>query len=149
MAPEEDLVVHCDGGARGNPGPASAACVIEDNAEKVRFLCGKYLGVATNNQAEYEAVALALKKILSLRENKRTVRFYLDSELVVRQLSGEFRVKNTQLAEIFRRIKELEKSAGEVSYIHVPREENQEADRLVNSVLDSRADLDREEPLKS
>ncbi|OGY24081.1 MAG: hypothetical protein A2172_00870 [Candidatus Woykebacteria bacterium RBG_13_40_15] len=135
------LKVFCDGGARGNPGPGAAACIITDPAGKKRFLCGKYLSWATNNQAEYGAVRLALKVIKENYKKRVDVNFFLDSDLVVNQLSGLFKVKNAALRSILFEIRTMEVSLGKVYYKRVPREENEEADRLVNKVIDEKKDL--------
>jgi len=132
---KSEIFVFCDGGARGNPGPGAAACVIKDSAGKARFLCGKYLGKVTNNQAEYAAVELALATI---RENYRAVkkaRFFLDSRLVVNQLNGLYKVKDPSLREVLFEVRQLESCLEEVYYQHIAREENTEADTLVNRVI--------------
>jgi len=141
------LRVFCDGGARGNPGPGAAGYAIEVPAENVRYLCGKYLGVVTNNQAEYAAVKLALEKIRDKIQGKAPITFFLDSLLVVNQLNGFFRVKNPVLAESVLKIRSLEGSLGLVSYKHVVREKNKLADSLVNRVLDEKRDFDTQERL--
>ena len=137
----EDLVVHCDGGARGNPGPAAAGCVIEDVAGNTRYLCGKYLGRATNNQAEYQAVKLALEVIKENFEKGRDVKFYLDSLLAVQQLSGFYKVKNARLQEILFEIRPLETLLSSVFYTHIRREINTEADAMVNKALDEKSNF--------
>ena len=139
----ETLLVYCDGGARGNPGPAAAACVIEDRAGKKRVLCGKYLGEATNNQAEYAAVKLALGVIKRSYQTKRDVKLFLDSDLVVNQLNGFYRVKDPVLRQIAFEIREIESYLGEVYYQHVNREENSEADGLVNRVINLKRDFEQ------
>jgi len=141
MKNEEELLVFCDGGARGNPGPGAAGFVIEKAAGKERLLCGKYLGRVTNNRAEYAAVELALVKIKENFAPVKKIRFLLDSKLVVNQLNGLFKVKNPELRTLVFRVRELEASLGEVYYQHIKRSENWEADSLVNKVLDERADF--------
>jgi len=131
----------CDGGSRGNPGPAAAACIIEDPAEKKRVLCGKYLGIATNNQAEYEAVKLALETITKNYHTKVDVKFFLDSDLVVNQLNGFYKVKNPILREIILKIRKLESLLGEVYYQHINREANSKADDLVNRTINLKRDF--------
>ncbi|MCH7541907.1 ribonuclease HI family protein, partial [Patescibacteria group bacterium] len=138
---EKPLTVHCDGGARGNPGPAAAAAVIEDPAGKKRFLCGKFLGTATNNQAEYESVKMALEVIKSRFAKKQKANFYIDSQLVVQQLRGLYKVKNPNLQELLFKIKSLEIALEEIHYYHIPREKNLVADSLVNKTLDSKTDF--------
>lgn len=138
---QEPLIVFCDGGSRGNPGPGSSGCVIKTSAGKTRFLCGKYLGHTTNNIAEYTAVKIALELITANYEKGTPINFFLDSNLVVSQLNGLYQVKNEVLRSLFSQIRHLEKHFGKVTYQHVPREQNKEADKVVNRVLDSREDL--------
>lgn len=137
----EQLTVFCDGGARGNPGPAGSGCVIETSAGKRRFLCGKYLGETTNNVAEYTAVKLALETAKTHFEKGTRVDFFLDSELVVRQLNGDYRVKNPTLQEKAQEIKSLFGHFGKITFTHVPRAKNAVADSLVNKTIDLRSDF--------
>ncbi len=141
MEPAEKLIVFCDGGARGNPGPAASGCVIKNSAGKTRFLCGKYLGETTNNQAEYQAVKLALEVIKSNFEGKLELDFFLDSELVVKQLSGLYKIKNHQLRRLVEEIRNLEKFFGRISYQHIRREKNSLADSLVNKAIDLKSEF--------
>ena len=138
MPSSEELFVHCDGGARGNPGPGGAGCVIEEPAGKKRLLCGKYLGKVTNNQAEYAAVELAFNKIRDNFTKVRKIRFFLDSALVVNQLNGLFKTKSPELLNQLLKIRELERSFGEVYYQHISRDQNTRADSLVNRAIDGR-----------
>lgn len=123
--------VFTDGGARGNPGPAAAAYVVVDGAGKVREKCGKYLGVASNNEAEYQAVIEALAAVPDQR-----LAFYLDSLLVVSQLNGVWKVKEPRLRELLLKARTLE-AGRQITYSHVPRSQNALADLLVNETLDS------------
>ncbi len=125
--------IHSDGGARGNPGPAAIGVVISDN-EKVIATISRCLGEATNNQAEYQAVIAGLEKALQLKINE--VECILDSELVVKQLRREYKVKNKELAALFVKAYNLSLQFKKISFRHVPREENKAADRLVNEALD-------------
>lgn len=134
---EEIIEIYCDGGARGNPGPAASAFVINLGGRKRKVL-SKYLGVATNNVAEYMAVALAFRW---LTENlaafgSRKIVFYLDSQLIVRQLLGEYKVKREHLKKIYDEIKNFEKQFSSIKYVHVYRNKNKLADELVNERLD-------------
>jgi len=138
MLSSEELVVHCDGGARGNPGPGGAGCVIEEAAGKKRLLCGKYLGRVTNNQAEYAAVELAFNKIRDNFTKVRKIRFFLDSALVVNQLNGLFKAKNPGLLNQLLKIRGLERPFGEIYYQHISRDHNTQADSLVNRAIDDR-----------
>ena len=136
-----ELAVFCDGGARGNPGPGAAGCVIMDVAENTRLLCGKYLGTVTNNQAEYAAVQLALQTIRDSYKNREKINFFLDSKLVVNQLSGLYKVKNPDLRKIVFKIRQLESAFKQVYYQHIGREKNVEADSLVNKAIDEKRDF--------
>ncbi|OGY25547.1 MAG: hypothetical protein A2Z11_03930 [Candidatus Woykebacteria bacterium RBG_16_43_9] len=139
MQTKKDISAFCDGGARGNPGPGAAACVIKNSAENTRVLCGKYLGSVTNNQAEYAAVELALTIIKENFQGRIRVNFYLDSKLVVNQLNGLYKVKNPDLRDRVFKIHSLEGSMGEVYYHHIDRDKNWEADQLVNKAIDEKS----------
>lgn len=131
------IKIYCDGGARGNPGPAACAFVAVKN-NRVIFQGKKYLGVATNNVAEYSAVILALEYLSdNLNINFTEAIFILDSELVTRQLNGIYKIKNINLKNLYLKVKLLEKNfSGKVNYLSVPRSNNKEADLLVNITLD-------------
>ncbi len=132
------LKIFTDGGARGNPGPAAVGVVAKDENNQIIFQFGKTIGVATNNVAEYTAVAEALKGVRE-RELKppEGIEFFADSQLVVSQLSGLFRIKNAQLRQLLILIRQLEQEVGgNISYRSIPREQNKEADSLVNKALD-------------
>lgn len=133
----DDLIIYGDGGSRGNPGPSAAGFVIKDAAERTIFEGGKYLGITTNNQAEYYAVRLALEKAQEYKPQK--VAFRLDSLLVVNQLNGIYQIRNRDLWPIHTRIKDLIKGFREVTFTHVRREFNKEADAMVNKILDEHA----------
>lgn len=128
------LILRTDGGARGNPGPAAIGVVLENEQGKVVREFGCYLGEATNNQAEYQALLAGLGEAKKLGATE--VRCYLDSELVVKQLKQEYKVKDKELAPLFVRVWNLAQHFKNVSYRHVPREQNRRADALVNSALD-------------
>jgi len=130
----QKLIIYTDGGARGNPGPAGIGAIIYDEGENILAELSEYIGIATNNQAEYRAVILALKKAIELQASE--IDFYLDSELVVKQLNGEYRVRNKDLMPIFLEIKNYLKNFSQVSFSHVRRELNKEADRLANEAMD-------------
>ncbi len=130
------IIIYTDGGARNNPGPAGAGVVIEKDGYVVAEV-KKYLGpVQTNNWAEYEAVFLALKKAKSLKLEGEKVEFRLDSKLVVEQLLGHWKIKKQTLKPQIAKIKALLADFGIVHFVHIPREKNKEADRLVNEALD-------------
>jgi ribonuclease HI len=128
------LRLYTDGAARGNPGPAGLGVVIEDDAGlRLRGLC-RYLGVATNNQAEYQALIEGLKAVRDWKPDRLEV--YLDSKLVVEQLAGRFRVRNRPLAHLAQQAQELLEEFPEVAISHVPREKNRGADALANRAID-------------
>lgn len=130
-----------DGGARGNPGPAAAGVIIKarSSANDMDFVLvdqlGLFLGHCTNNEAEYQALLLGLEKLLSLGATE--VVCNLDSELVVKQLNGQYKVKNANMQAFVERVNKLKKDFTQISFVHVPREKNKEADKLVNEVLDA------------
>lgn len=132
--------IYTDGGARGNPGPAGAGAVIFDTNMKAVVEASKFLGVQTNNWAEYEAVILGLTKLkeyIPEKEQKGTnVTLRLDSELVQRQLLGEYRVKDAELYKQYLKVKNLTNSFPKISFEHVRREQNKEADLLANKAMD-------------
>lgn len=131
----EDLaVVFSDGGSRGNPGPSAAGYVILNNKQEVVAEGGEYLGITTNNQAEYQGVRLGLEKALELGFKK--IDFKLDSMLVVNQMKGQYKIKNRELWPINERIRVLMTKFDRVSFTHVNREFNQLADGMVNKTLD-------------
>lgn len=133
---ELKLFIYTDGGARGNPGPAGIGVVIE-NADTGEVLeeHAQYLGETTNNQAEYRAVILGLTRAVEMGATQVTV--IADSELLVRQATGEYKVKNPGLAQRFLELRNLETRLGHpVRYRHVTREKNKRADLLVNKAID-------------
>ncbi len=131
-------IVYSDGGSRGNPGPSAAGFVVMNDQENVLHEGGMYLGIATNNIAEYHGVRLGLEKALEL--GVRTVDFRIDSMLVVNQMNGMYQIKNRELWPIYERIKELTTKFDKVTFSHVRREFNQLADGMVNKILNAHAD---------
>jgi ribonuclease HI len=129
-------MIFSDGGARGNPGPAAIAFLILSENGQVLIAKSRYVGSRTNNQAEYEALITALESAVPLHAEE--VICHLDSELVVKQLIGEYRVKNLELRKLWRKAHELIKSFKKASFISVPRTniQIQKADALVNEALD-------------
>jgi ribonuclease HI/ADP-ribose pyrophosphatase YjhB (NUDIX family) len=127
------IIIYSDGGSRGNPGPSAAAFVIVDN-ETVIDQGGEYLGITTNNQAEYHGVRLGLEK--AAERGIKSLEFRIDSMLVVNQLKGLYKIKNRELWPINERIQVLLKQFEGVKFNHVPRELNTMADSLVNKFLD-------------
>lgn len=134
------IIIYTDGGSRGNPGPAAIGVVFADVAGRISKSYGKAIGEATNNEAEYEAVRFALAKARALfgkdRIKNTDVEVRMDSELVARQLNGEYKVEEERLWPLFMKIRNIRLDFGRLSFYHVPRGENREADRLVNEALD-------------
>jgi len=131
------LHINIDGAARGNPGPASLGVVVNDPAGKRLGQCGRCLGAQTNNTAEYEALLEALRLAEQLGGKKLVIRS--DSQLWVRQFNGQYRVKQPHLQQLHSRALQLARKFESVELVHVPREENQEADLLANEALDAEA----------
>lgn len=130
-----NVKLYADGGSRGNPGPSAGGFVVLDMQDTVLRESSKYLGITTNNQAEYHALKGGLE--LCLREGARNVDVYMDSLLVVNQMKGIFKVKNRDLWPIHEAIKKLVPSFNKVNFTHVPRELNKLADAEVNKALDA------------
>ncbi len=128
------VIIYSDGGSRGNPGPSAAAFVIMNQNRDVLNEGGEYLGITTNNQAEYHGVRLGLERALEL--GYKDIEYRLDSMLVVNQLKGAYAIKNRELWPINERVHELLPLFESVKFIHVPRELNHVADALVNKLLD-------------
>ena len=130
------LNIYSDGGARGNPGPAAAAYLIVAENGAVQKAEARYLGKRTNNQAEYEALIAALEAASAM--GAQEVVCYLDSELVCRHLTGEYKVKNSELQKLWTKTCGLTRRFKQVSFVNVPRTNSfiQEADRLLNEELD-------------
>lgn len=129
------IIVNTDGGARGNPGPAACAFVVREGGDVV-YKKGFFLGETTNNIAEYNGVIEAYKWILENGMGWEEIVFKIDSELVVKQLNGVYRVKDKNLILLWKKVKDMErKIKTKIYYIHIPRSENKDADSLLNSVL--------------
>lgn len=140
------IKIYCDGGARGNPGPAAIGFVVKSPTDKKIHTAGKYIGKATNNVAEYNAVIFALRWVLknqnrlkkTFTTNDLSIRFYLDSSLVVNQINGSFKVKNSTLRELFLTTKnQQDQLTLPVLFTAIPRDQNTEADAVVNIELDN------------
>lgn len=131
----EELVINTDGGARGNPGPAAVGVIFQ--LGKWQLGHERYIGEATNNIAEYQALIDALDKVINVDQNYARIRFCLDSELVVRQLNGQYKVKDAKLQLLYQRVQsQLKELKVPFTIMHVPRAENKLADKLVNHALD-------------
>lgn len=139
---ENALTIHSDGGARGNPGPGACAFIVEKNG-RVIAKGSKYLGKVTNNFAEYSGVLLALDWLLNKSpfiNHHSPIIFLMDSELVARQLTGLYKVKDKNLKELFVEVKTIiKKISSDIVFKNIPREENVHADLLVNEELDNKA----------
>lgn len=131
-------ILYSDGGSRGNPGPSASGFIIMSANEEVLHEGGMYLGITTNNVAEYHGVRLGLEKALEM--GVKTIDFRLDSLLVVNQLNGVYKIRNRELWPIYERIKELTGHFDKVTFSHVRREFNQLADGMVNKILNAHAD---------
>lgn len=128
-----NATLHTDGGARGNPGPAGIGFVLViDGKEKI--LHGEYIGETTNNQAEYKALIAGLTR--AQEEGIKAIECFLDSELVVKQMKGEYKVKHPDMKPLFEQAKTLSANFNSVSFAHVRREKNAHADELVNNAID-------------
>lgn len=137
MSKYKKLIIFTDGGARGNPGPAGIGVAIFDESGKNLLATHKkYIGETTNNVAEYSAVILALEEAKKMETEE--IDFFLDSELVVKQLNGEYKVKNEDLGKLFVKIYNLRQQFKKITFHHVMREKNKLADRLVNEAIDGR-----------
>lgn len=130
------VVINADGGSRGNPGPSASGFVIQDaTGEVVLEAGGKFLGITTNNQAEYRAVLFALERARELEVEE--IEFRLDSLLVVNQMKGIYKVKNKDLAVVYEQIKKLVAEFKKVEFVHVLREFNKLADAEANRLMDA------------
>lgn len=132
--PERYLIAHSDGGARGNPGPAGYGVLIEDESGRKVAALSQYLGHQTNNFAEYQGLIAALE--YAIERGPRALKVISDSELLVRQVKGIYKVKNAALKDLHARAKDLIAQLDWFSIGHALREHNQEADRLANEAMD-------------
>lgn len=134
----EPIVVHTDGASRGNPGPAAIAWVIKNGSDSTEF--GQKIDSTTNNQAEYRALVSALTALVNQGPKNQSIVVHMDSELVVRQIQGIYRVKDALLRPLYdeamAQIKILERHDNDISLVSVKREENRRADELANLALD-------------
>lgn len=137
-----ELTIHTDGGSRGNPGPSACAFVAEEG-DKILFKENKFLGNQTNNYAEYQGVILALNWLGSqklITNRYLLITFFLDSELIVRQLTGVYKVKDENLKKLHQEVTDIIAKTGmDIVFKNIPREQNKIADLLVNESLDINA----------
>ena len=131
------IKANIDGGARGNPGPSAYGVVVRNAKGEIIAELSEYLGNQTNNFAEYSGLLAALE--FAVREKHPSLRVISDSELMVKQMKGQYKVKNPGLLELYTRARSLVRKLEHFAIEHVLREQNRDADRLVNEVLDSRA----------
>jgi len=131
------LTIFADGGSRGNPGPAAAGAVVTDETGRVVREIGTFLGRTTNNVAEWTGLITGLQAAFELGATEIVIR--LDSELVIKQLTGVYRVKHPNMVPLHAKAKALLKKFSRVDIAHVPREQNAAADAVVNAVLDAQA----------
>lgn len=131
------LIIYTDGASRGNPGKASFGFTICDGRGELIYQQGKYIGITTNNVAEYTAVLESLKWIKENIKDNLSLEYFADSKLVVEQLSGRFKVKSPHLKPIIEEIRGLALGFGGVLFTHIPREQNTAADKLANIALDA------------
>ena len=132
-------IIYAEGGSRNNPGPSALGVVIADDKGKILKEYSRYLGEATNNQAEYEAVIFALQKAKQLKYKNIEIR--VDSELIYYQLTGKYKIKDPDLQPLFIKAWNLRLDYDKVDIKIIPREQNKKADKLVNQELDSRNKL--------
>ncbi len=138
------LIINTDGGSRGNPGPSGIGVVIHDETGLVIGEHKKYIGETTNNQAEYKALILALEQAGQITNPKSQIssqgtslEIRMDSELIVRQMQGRYKIKDQGLKPLAEIVLKLCKNFESVNFIHVPRAQNAHADKLVNEVIDA------------
>jgi len=129
------FIIYTDGAARGNPGPAAIGAIIKDETGQVIARISQRIGTTTNNQAEYRAIITALEKAVSL--GAKHVILKSDSELVVKQINGRYKIKNAALRPLYQEVVKLAGSLEKITVSHIPRAQNAGADALANKALDS------------
>lgn len=138
----DKIIIYTDGGSRGNPGPAGVGVVISLGKGDILKRYSKDIGERTNNEAEYEAVIFALSKVKQLFGKEKSkeieIEINMDSQLVARQLNGEYRINEEKLFPLFIKIWNLKMDFGKISFLEIPREKNKEADRLANEAMDKK-----------
>lgn len=133
------FTIYGDGGSRGNPGPAGSGAIIRNEAGETVGTVSEFLGVTTNNVAEYTAVLRALELLASMLEGKAKdaeVHVRMDSMLVIRQMKGEWKIKHPNMRPLAAKVGEMVRAFGSVTFEHVYREQNKDADRLANEAMD-------------
>lgn len=141
MENHQKIITYTDGGSRGNPGQAALGVVICDEKGNIIKEYGERLGIKTNNEAEYSAIVSALKKVKALfgkeKAKKIEVEMRMDSELAMKQLTGQYKIESEKIIPLFVDVWNLRLDFAKVSFSHVPREKNKEADKMVNEALDN------------
>jgi len=130
------VIIYTDGAARGNPGPAGIGVIIKDENGPILEKISRRLGITTNNQAEYQAIIISLEKAIELGAKNVVVKS--DSELVVNQINGHYKIKNTILRPLYQTVVQLTGSLESFSISYIPREQNKAADALANKALDGK-----------
>ena len=135
------LIINTDGASRGNPGPSAIGVIVANEKGEILKKYGETIGEATNNEAEYQAVIFALKKVKLLfgkeEAEKMELEIRLDSELVAKQLNHEYKIVEENIQKLFLKIWNLMLDFGPIKFVSIPREQNSDADRLANLSLDS------------
>lgn len=136
----EKIVIYTDGGSRGNPGPAGTGVVIADANGKIIKEYSNFIGIKTNNEAEYEAIIFGLQKIKALLGKEKIknteIEIKTDSQLVARQLLGKYKIEEERLFPLFIKIWNLKINFGHIKFTEIPREKNKKADKLANEAMD-------------
>lgn len=135
------IKIYTDGGSRGNPGPAAVGVVFKDEHNRTTEEFSDYIGETTNGQAEYQAIIFGLRKAKSLKYRKADV--FMDSQFIVEQLNGRYKIKEEGIIPLFIKAWNLRLDFDEIKFHYIPREHNQEADKLVNMVLDHQKKINR------
>lgn len=131
------LYIYTDGASRGNPGDAAYAFVIKNENQEIIYRESEYMGITTNNDAEYKALLKAWEKLQTISTSEVICHFFSDSQLMVSQITGKFKINAPHIKEYVQKIKQLEKAVSHVEYTYIPRAQNKEADALCNQTLDS------------
>lgn len=129
------VIIYADGAARGNPGPAAIGATLKDEKGKLITQISRRIGITTNNQAEYQAIIAALEQAIDL--GAKYIKLHSDSELVVKQINGKYKVKKSALRPLYQKIVRLIGSLEGFTIAHIPRQQNKEADNLANQALNS------------
>lgn len=139
---EKKIIIYTDGGSRGNPGPAGVGVVIANEKGEAIKEYSNDIGIRTNNEAEYEAVILGLQKAKQVFGKEKTkemeIEMRIDSELVARQLKGEYKIMEEKLFPLFIKVWNLKMDFGKITFKEIPREQNRKADRLANEAMDKK-----------